>query len=153
MVRIVAQYLQDEGFNTAAMTLLDEASVKRQQVARTRSLLGQMKKAVVGESFRNPLHLTLTRRGYVEGNWEEVDALCAKHMFRNKKSFLYAVAKQQYLELLERSEAQGAFDFLTRRLKPLEDVASSPDEFRDLAYVLTCRSVQVRACLLAAGPC
>ena len=45
--------------------------------------------------------------GGSDGNWDEVDALCSKHMFRNKKSFLYAVAKQQYFELLEKQEYQA----------------------------------------------
>jgi len=126
---MVAQYLQDEGFGAASMTLLDEANVKMQNTARTRVLLAQMKKAIL------------------EGNWEGVEQLCSKHMFRNKKSFLYAIAKQQYFELMERNDVQQAFDFLLRRLKPLEDVAT-PEEFRDLCYVLTCRSVQVGLCFI-----
>jgi hypothetical protein len=48
MVQMIAQYLQDEGFTAAAMTLLDEANVKRQQAARSRTLLSQMKKAILG---------------------------------------------------------------------------------------------------------
>lgn len=104
---MVAQYLQDEGFNAAAMTLLDEANVKRQQQARTRALLSQMKKFILGMLS----HLWCVRRlgshSASEGNWEEVDALCAKHMFRNKKSFLYAVTKQQYLELVEKTDNQA----------------------------------------------
>lgn len=35
-----------------------------------------------------------------------------------------------------------AFSHLTKRLKPLEACAASPDEFRGLCYLLTCRSVQ-----------
>lgn len=35
-----------------------------------------------------------------------------------------------------------AFSHLTKRLKPLEACAPSPGEFRDLCYLLTCRSVE-----------
>eukprot|EP00698_Gefionella_okellyi_P005108 TRINITY_DN14689_c0_g1_i1.p1 TRINITY_DN14689_c0_g1~~TRINITY_DN14689_c0_g1_i1.p1 ORF type:complete len:564 (-),score=73.00 TRINITY_DN14689_c0_g1_i1:15-1637(-) len=124
IVAMIGQYLQDEGYSAAAVTLLDEANIKRRQDARTRELTASMKRAIL------------------EGNWEEVDQLCSKNQFRNRKSFLYAVCKQQFLELIERQEHQLAFDLLTRRLKPLEDMESTASEFKDLCYVLTCRTVQ-----------
>lgn len=85
--------------------------------------------------------------------------MCAKHAVSNSDTFLYAVYKQQYLELLERQESQKvmsnftsiiskyflfiqAFTFLNKRLKPLERFAASPAEFKDLCFLLTCKSVQ-----------
>jgi hypothetical protein len=77
-----------------------------------------------------------------EGEWNEVEKLCLKYAFKNHKSFLYAVYKQKYFELIERQEYQKAFAFLTERLKPLETRQSDSDEFKDLCYLLTCKSVQ-----------
>lgn len=49
---------------------------------------------------------------------------------------------QEYLELIERQEYQKAFAFLNRRLKPMEGTAAStPNEFLNLCYLLTCKSV------------
>ena len=39
------------------------------------------------------------------------------------------------------SRARQALVYLTRRLKPLESMQATPDEFRDLCYLLTCRAV------------
>ena len=99
---MIGQYLQDEGFNISATTLLDEANMKRRQEVKNREVLSSMKRAVLGINnffwhFSNML----------DGKWDEVESLCAKHTFRNKKSFLYAVCKQQYLELLEKQEYQA----------------------------------------------
>ena len=55
--------------------------------------------------------------------------------------FLYAAYRLQFLELLDGGEQHKAFTQLTKRLKPLESCAPSPAEFRDLCYLLTCRSV------------
>lgn len=49
---------------------------------------------------------------------------------------------QQYLELIERQEYQIALAFLKRYLKPMEGTAAStPNEFLNLCYLLTCKSV------------
>ena len=61
---------------------------------------------------------------------------------KNNKSFLYAIYKQQYLEHIDSGEYQKAFTYLTKRLKPLEQLQTTPDEFKDLCYLLSCRSVQ-----------
>ena len=44
-------------------------------------------------------------------------------------------------ELIEAQEYQKAFTHLTKRLKPLEASAASLADFKDLCYLLTCRSV------------
>jgi hypothetical protein len=57
--------------------------------------------------------------------------------------FLYAVCKQEYFELIDRQEYQKAFTFLTTHLKPLEKISTmtNKNEFKDLCYLLTCKSV------------
>jgi hypothetical protein len=48
----------------------------------------------------------------------KVEALAKKFMKRNsQKGFLYAMHKQEYLELIERQETQKAFTYLTSNLK------------------------------------
>lgn len=92
-----------------------------------------------------------------------MEKLLTKNIFKNQKGFMYAVYKQQYLELLEKQEYQRvrrltifmkrlnclhsqysvqAFTHLTKRLKPLERYAGSPEEFKDLCFLLTCKNIQ-----------
>lgn len=42
----------------------------------------------------------------IDGDWQEVEKLCAKPLVKNHKSFLYSLYKQQYLEYIERREIQ-----------------------------------------------
>ena len=48
---------------------------------------------------------------------------------------------QQYLELVDRQEYQKAFTYLTKKLKQYEKTRSQPEEFKNLCYLLTCRSI------------
>eukprot|EP00742_Colponemidia_sp_Colp-10_P005419 GILJ01005791.1.p1 GENE.GILJ01005791.1~~GILJ01005791.1.p1 ORF type:complete len:646 (-),score=96.73 GILJ01005791.1:200-2086(-) len=123
VIRIVIQFLQDEGYHAASMTLQDEANVKMTEQLGRRAQYKRVKKAIL------------------EGDWPEVEKMCQKHNSKNYRSLLFAISKQQYLELIDRQEYQKAFSFLSRRLKPLETLLSK-DEFKDLCYLLTCKSVQ-----------
>eukprot|EP01135_Chromosphaera_perkinsii_P008304 Nk52_evm1s1253 gene=Nk52_evmTU1s1253 len=123
IIRMIIQYLQNEGYVQSNMVLQDEANVK---FAEHRALENQMKRM---------------KKAILEGDWQEVEKLCSRYSFKNQKVFLYAVYRQQYLELIEKREYQKAFTYLTKRLKPVESVASHA-EFMDLCYLLTCRSVQ-----------
>ena len=150
---MILQYLQDEGYTASSMTIQDETNVK---------LLEQVSQRT---------HVKRMRRAILDGDWLEVEKLCAKSGFANAKSFLYAAYRAQYLELIEGQEYQKAFTHLTKRLKvrsapwaaclpppavlravaepplphrgqPLESHASSSADFKDLCYLLTCKSVQ-----------
>lgn len=46
------------------------------------------------------------------------------------------------MELIEKQEYQKAFSYLMKRLKPLDSQQSKHAEFKDLCYLLTCKSVQ-----------
>ncbi|KAM9964460.1 hypothetical protein ACTFIW_004224 [Dictyostelium discoideum] len=124
IIRMIIQYLQDEGYTASLLTVQDEANVKFNEHVYKIAQMKKMKKAIL------------------EGDWNEVEKLTAKNTFKNHQSFLYAVYKQAYLELLEKQEYQKAFSYLTKRLKPLEGRQNNADEFKDLCYLLTCRSVQ-----------
>ncbi|KAL6070987.1 WD40 repeat-containing protein SMU1 [Balamuthia mandrillaris] len=124
IIGMIIQYLQDNDYTASSLTLQDETNVK------------------LSEKLHDRSHFKDIRRAITEGDWAEVEKLCTKQTFRNHKSFLYAVHKQQYLELLEKQEFQKAFTFLNKRLKPYERYATNPKEFRDLCYLLTCKSVQ-----------
>jgi len=60
----------------------------------------------------------------------------------NQSAFLYEVYKQQFLEMIDNGEMQKAFTFLTKKLKPLKAMQAHENEFKDLCYLLTCKSVQ-----------
>ncbi|KYR00548.1 hypothetical protein DLAC_02562 [Tieghemostelium lacteum] len=124
IIRMIIQYLQDEGYTASLLTIQDEANVKFSEHVYKISQMKKMKKVIL------------------EGDWNEVEKLCTKNTFKNHQSFLYAVYKQAYLELLEKQEYQKAFTYLTKRLKPLEGRQNNADEFKDLCYLLTCKSVQ-----------
>lgn len=124
---LIVQYLQQEGFAMSSATIQDEANVKVLGKAQDREALRRMRKAIL------------------EGDWDLVAKLLHKHLrrFHSQQGFLYAVCKQEYLELIDRQEFQKAFTFLTTHLKPLERIAATANrgEFKDLCYLLTCKSV------------
>lgn len=123
ILQTVIQYLQDEGYHGSAMVVQDEANVKAKNFTTKRSQVRRMKRAIV------------------DGDWPEVERLLTRTTFRNMMAFKYAVYRQQFLELVEAQETQKALSLLTHRLKQLEPHASTAEEFRDLCYLLTCKSV------------
>lgn len=123
IVRIISQWLYDEGFGAARQALLEEAGIKLREREDT---MAEHRK------LRNYL---------LEGNWSEVDKMCSKPLLKDHKAFLYAIYKQQYLEHIEHREFQKAFTFLMKRLKPLEHYQPHAAEFGDLCYLLSARSV------------
>ncbi len=124
IIRMILQYLQEEGYAASFVTIQDETNVKLAEQRSQRAQLKRMRKAIL------------------DGDWVEVEKMCSKASLPNYKAFLYAAHRAQYLELIEGGESQKAFTHLTKRLKPLESVAPSPSDFRDLCYLLTCKSVQ-----------
>ncbi|RKO86665.1 WD40-repeat-containing domain protein, partial [Blyttiomyces helicus] len=123
ILRLIVQYLNDEGYHVSKMTILDEANVKSH------------------EREERHIETKRVRKAVLDGDWAEVDRLCSKPLVKNHKSFLYAVYKQQYLEYIEHHEIQKAFTHLNKRLKPLEHLQKTPSEFKDLCYLLTAKSV------------
>jgi COMPASS component SWD3 len=107
------------------MVLQDEANMKTAEQQNRRSQIKKLRKAVL------------------EGDWESASQLTlSKNLPRqHHKRYLYALYKQEYLELIERQEYQKAFAYLNRRLKPMEAIttASNPNEFQNLCYLLTCK--------------
>ncbi|RKP26669.1 WD40-repeat-containing domain protein [Syncephalis pseudoplumigaleata] len=124
IICMILQYLSNEGYQASKTTLYDEANVKRNERDEHQAEVRRLKKAIL------------------EGDWPEVDKLCTKPLIRHQKSFLYAVYRQQFLEYIEHHEVQKAFLHLSRRIKPLEHLQTTPDEFKDLCYLLTAKSVQ-----------
>ncbi|KAJ2726889.1 hypothetical protein GGI07_000217 [Coemansia sp. Benny D115] len=124
IIRIIAQYLDSQGFTSTKITLYDEANVKQQRENNFISDIVRLRLAVL------------------DGEWGEVDKLCGSDFLKDKRHVLYNVYKQQYLELVEDNEAQKAFTLLNKHLKPLEAQESYPGEFRDLCYLLTTKTIQ-----------
>ncbi|KAF9172104.1 hypothetical protein BGX20_006334 [Mortierella sp. AD010] len=123
IMRMIMQYLADEGYHASQMTIQDESNVKWHEREENTNETRRLKKAIL------------------DGEWAEVDKICSKPLFKNQKSFLFAVYKQQYLEYIEHREMQKAFTFLQKRLKPLEQHQKTPIEFKDLCYLLTTKSI------------
>ena len=88
IVRIIGQWLADEGFGATRQSLLEEAGIKLREREDSVSEL------------RKP------RTYILEGNWPEIDKLCSKPILKNQKAFLYAIYKQQFLEHIEHREFQ-----------------------------------------------
>lgn len=123
ILAIIMQYLQDEGYHASQSVLYDETNVKWKEREERTIEVKRLKKAIL------------------DGDWQEVEKLCTKPLVKNHRSFLYSVYKQQYLEYLERREIQKAFTFLNKRLKPLEHFQTKPNEFNDMCYLLTAKSI------------
>ncbi|KAJ2681657.1 hypothetical protein H4R19_007297, partial [Coemansia spiralis] len=124
IIRVIAQYLDSQGYTSAKVTLYDEANVKQQHENNYISDVVRLRAAVL------------------DGEWGEVDRVCSSAYLKDKKHILYKVYKQQYLELIEDNESQKAFATLNKYLKPLEAQQSFQGEFRDLCYLLTTKSIQ-----------
>ncbi|KAJ2402820.1 hypothetical protein GGI23_000438 [Coemansia sp. RSA 2559] len=124
IIRIIAQYLDTQGYTSTKVTLYDEANVKQQRENNYISDVVRLRAAIL------------------DGEWDEVDRICASTYLKDKKHILYNVYKQQYLELIDDNESQKAFTTLTKHLKPLESQQSFQGEFRDLCYLLTTKAIQ-----------
>ncbi|CAM6106108.1 unnamed protein product [Calypogeia fissa] len=124
ITKMIMQYLQDEGYSASTMTIQDEANVRINEQVRNRSQFKRIKTAIT------------------DGEWSEMEKLIQKTPLKDHKHFLYNVFKQQYLELIEQQEYQKAFTLLTKRLKPLEQMGTLHNEFKDLCYLLTCKCIQ-----------
>ncbi|KAJ1561602.1 hypothetical protein HK405_003400, partial [Cladochytrium tenue] len=123
IARMIVQYLGDEGYHASKLVVMDESNVRLKEREEQLVTIKRMKKAII------------------DGDWPEVDKLCTKPIIKNQKAFLYAIYKQQYLEYIELHEIQKAFSHLNKRLKPLEHLSTTTQEFRDICYLLTARSV------------
>eukprot|EP01086_Lenisia_limosa_P005065 TRINITY_DN2117_c0_g1_i1.p1 TRINITY_DN2117_c0_g1~~TRINITY_DN2117_c0_g1_i1.p1 ORF type:complete len:598 (-),score=89.12 TRINITY_DN2117_c0_g1_i1:167-1960(-) len=132
IIAIIAQYLEDEGYGISLLTLFDEAGVKDEV---ERSFLHQAQRL---------------KKSIMEGEWLEVDSICQKKGMRDHKGLLYAVYRQQFMELVHTGEVQKAFSHLTKKLKPLEK--SDPTEFLELCYLLTCKTGREAEVFRSWGP-
>lgn len=129
ILRIIGMYLEQEGFSAASLTLQDEAQIKLTKRSKMHDHAQQ-------------IHAQIQR-----GEWDAITKDSIKIILgRMHRSFLYALYKQEYLEMVARGAKESAFSFLHRKLKPLEGQsraeASHVNEFADLCYLLTCKSVQ-----------
>eukprot|EP00124_Ichthyophonus_hoferi_P004443 Ihof_evm2s489 gene=Ihof_evmTU2s489 len=123
IVRMILQYLEDEGYRQARVVLQDEANVKVVERQQRQALVRRMRKTIL------------------DGDWVEAEKLCSKQTFKNHRNFLYSLYVQQYLEQVENHEHQKALMLLSRKIKPLEQTAAE-GEIHELCYLLTCSSLQ-----------
>ncbi|KAJ1671728.1 hypothetical protein EV182_007480, partial [Spiromyces aspiralis] len=76
IIRLIAQYLDNSGYTATKTTLYDEANVKWRE--RTSYIMD----------------VSRLRAKIMEGEWDEVDRICLKPIFKGKKGLLYSVYKQ-----------------------------------------------------------
>jgi len=123
IIQMIIQYLHDEGYQASKMTVHDEAIVKWYEREELHEEAQKAKKAIL------------------EGAWQDLEKIQLKPLVKNHNIFLYEVYKQQYLEYIENHDIQKALNFLNKKLKPLEHLQKTPDEFCNLCYLLTAKSV------------
>src|SRR4051812_4587336 len=114
---MIIQYLSDEGYHASKTTVYDEANIKWHEREERVAEVKRLKKAIIGmyNAYVNKIDSFLTFIHYpIDGDWTEVDKLCAKPLVKNHKSFLYAAYKQQYLEYIEHQEMQKVLIFIIR---------------------------------------
>ncbi len=129
IIMMIAQYLEDEGYLSSMMVVNDEANLKQKDDRKWNATWQRIERFILA------------------GDWAEVEKLCAEvekgrpALRGNIKALMYSVYTQQYLELIHRQESQKAFTYLKKRLKPLQAIYASPEEFQDLCFLLTCTQV------------
>eukprot|EP00808_Paulinella_micropora_P014270 g79016.t1 len=125
MVALILDYLSSEGYTSASLVLRDEANINFE------------------DQSRHTVRIQSICRAVAEGDWSGAEKQCSKTTLKgNYKHVLYALYKQQYLEMIDKQEYQKAFTFLNKRLKPFENLHKQGSEFNELCYLLTCKSVQ-----------
>ncbi|CAO3687778.1 unnamed protein product [Umbelopsis vinacea] len=143
IIRMILQYLSDEGYYSSRAVVHDEANVKWKEREERGIEAKRLKQAILGKLLTmlamSPFHQLIFL--FLDGDWSEVEKLSSKPIVKNHRSFLYSLYKQQYLEYIEHREIQKAFAFLNKRLKPLEHLQTKPNEFKDMCYLLTAKSI------------
>ncbi|SCV71988.1 BQ2448_4682 [Microbotryum intermedium] len=136
ILRLIEQYLCEEGYMATKLVLHDEANLKAKEDGERQVQTRNLKRAIL------------------EGDWAEVDQLVSKGpLVRTQNALLYSLYRQQFLEHIEYRELQKkeiddyvynagqAFTLLNKRLKPLEHYQPTPADFKDLCYLLSAKSV------------
>lgn len=149
IVRMVYQYLQQEGFAATAMTLRDESSVRLRLEQTRQTQYSRLKRAILAGDWDQVrarataiAHQPSPRaRCLCTGRSPQARALATEDLFRRHlSSCLYAMAVQEYLELIDAREHTRALAVLRRSLKPLEAFsrAHSGMGLQELSYLLGC---------------
>eukprot|EP00301_Raphidiophrys_heterophryoidea_P020228 c4976_g1_i1.p1 GENE.c4976_g1_i1~~c4976_g1_i1.p1 ORF type:complete len:617 (+),score=149.73 c4976_g1_i1:115-1851(+) len=123
IVRMMMQYMEDEGYHASMLTLQDESNVAFHQ--------SQMRHD----------HMLMLKKAILDGDWVSAESTMKKGKLKSHRSIHFAIYKQQFLELIDSQQYQRAFLMLTKKLKPLESFGED-GEVRDMAYLLTCKSLQ-----------
>ncbi|CUG86890.1 Hypothetical protein, putative [Bodo saltans] len=122
---VVCKWLSDHDYNSTLLIFRDEINAH----ARDSHSIRKSSRSIV--------------KSVEEGNWEAAYSALKKLESLNVPEhslLLLQLAKQHFLELVDEGDAQRAFTFFLRRIKPLEDTIGK-SAFQQLTYLLTCRSV------------
>lgn len=122
---VICKWLSDHEYNSTLLIFRDEINAH----ARDSHSIRKSSRSIV--------------KSVEEGNWEAAYTALKKMEPLNipeHSLLLLQLAKQHFLELVDEGDAQRAFTFFLRRIKPLEDTIGK-SAFQQLTYLLTCRSV------------
>lgn len=126
---LVCRWLSDRHYTATLQIFRDEINTHGKEDH-------SVKKAVRGIS-----------KAVEDGNWDAAYNACKKLegvggvSHRTDPTLLsLLLAKQHFLELVDEGDAQRAFTFFLRRIKPFEDRIGQK-VFQQLTYLLTCRAV------------
>eukprot|EP00762_Andalucia_godoyi_P008230 ANDGO_02958.mRNA.1 Protein will die slowly len=122
VLSLIAEYLSSHNLTGTLLTLSSELHDR-----------GQTSRTLWSQASR-------VRNSLKAGDWVEVERLCAKPVFKPQRVFLFAVYRQQFLELCEAGDHAKALQVLVRRIKPLESVVHET-EFQRLCALITARGV------------
>ncbi|SGY94154.1 BQ5605_C037g11633 [Microbotryum silenes-dioicae] len=144
ILRLIEQYLSEEGYMATKLVLHDEANLKAKEKGERQVQTRNLKRAIL------------------EGDWAEVDQIVSKGpLVRTQNALLYSLYRQResfhgcasvaylltmFIYRISRaakvpSTFGQAFTLLNKRLKPLEHYQPTPADFKDLCYLLSAKSV------------
>ncbi|SCZ88541.1 BZ3500_MvSof-1268-A1-R1_Chr2-1g04478 [Microbotryum saponariae] len=141
ILRLIEQYLSEEGYMATKLVLHDEANLKAKEKGERQVQTRNLKRAIL------------------EGDWAEVDQIVSKGpLVRTQNALLYSLYRQrESIHAISNSlnisniasckrltsplHFRQAFTLLNKRLKPLEHYQPTPADFKDLCYLLSAKSV------------
>ena len=137
---MVASYLDEEGLGQAAEAVRAEVGLEMDRRAAARALAVARERDILTGDWAA---VDATVRAVVTGPTERRQGPLGGPPLNqmNVQAFLYALARQRYLERIDAGDTAGALALLRTSLKPQESAAPSPEDFRDLCYLLSCRAV------------
>jgi COMPASS component SWD3 len=151
LLLLIIEYLNEHGLSVSATVLRDEAQLSTTNnslpplTTSTTTTITNSTTATTTINNSTKDRIRIRDMAILEGDWETLKEISKKIPAPRRKAFLYAILKQEFLELVNGQESQLAFAYFNRCLKPLESFikqVAGEEEFFQLLYLTTCKSVR-----------